>query len=835
MRLYAVPLFALAFLLGAPVHAQDAPAPAPAPVAEPAAAAEPIAAPDAPPDAAPDAAGAAAAKAAADIQLEVARVKFRGNRKVEDDAIRVNMRTVPGILLNQDVLRDDVRAIWRMGFFEDIRVETASTAEGTIVTFVLKEKPSIRKIYVSGHDEVGLTKINEVLDLKLEEILDRAKVKKNASKIRDKYIERGFYMAEVNHEIKNTDDGQVDLYFRIRENIKVTVSRINFVGNKGQTDADLRSVMMTSEGDLLSFMSSSGTYREEVFQRDLLLIQGQYFDHGYIEVKVGEPLMELSPDRQSLFITIPIEEGKQYRIGKLKVSGDLLEPPQFYIERLSARPGDLFNRSHLSQDRTSIEESFKDAGYAYVGVVPLTDKDDTTRIVDVNFEIQKGSKVYFERINVHGNSKTRDKVIRREMRVVEGEMYNQTNLDLSKRRINQLGFFDRVDISTKRGATDDAMEVNVEVSERQTGAFQIGAGFSSVESFILQAQISQNNLLGRGQMLTLQAQLSGLRRLFMLQFQDSYFLDTRWTFGFNLFNQRRFFFSFIRDAVGGSLTWGYMLSDWARLFLTYTAEDVEVSTSARGSLFAAGLRNPLPQGSLANLLRSGLTSSWRVSLQHDTRDNRMFTHDGWFNTISAEFAEPAFFSQNTFTRYEAETRFFYPIWGPFVLRSRLGTGLISSRSPQGVPIFERYFVGGIFDVRGFSPRSLGPRIRAPNDQAPDAGLGSFVVGGNLQVIGNLEIEFPIIPKVDIRGVIFADMGNAFNLEDQYCRLRPPSAHLSQDPCNVIFPLGSLRSSWGFGFRWFSPIGPLRFEWGIPTNPLPGERPLVFEFTIGNFF
>jgi len=835
MRLYAVPLFALAFLLGAAVHAQDAPAPAPAPVAEPAAAAEPIAAPDAPPDAAPDAAGAAAAKAAADIQLEVARVKFRGNRKVEDDAIRVNMRTVPGILLNQDVLRDDVRAIWRMGFFEDIRVETASTAEGTIVTFVLKEKPSIRKIYVSGHDEVGLTKINEVLDLKLEEILDRAKVKKNASKIRDKYIERGFYMAEVNHEIKNTDDGQVDLYFRIRENIKVTVSRINFVGNKGQTDADLRSVMMTSEGDLLSFMSSSGTYREEVFQRDLLLIQGQYFDHGYIEVKVGEPLMELSPDRQSLFITIPIEEGKQYRIGKLKVSGDLLEPPQFYIERLSARPGDLFNRSHLSQDRTSIEESFKDAGYAYVGVVPLTDKDDTTRIVDVNFEIQKGSKVYFERINVHGNSKTRDKVIRREMRVVEGEMYNQTNLDLSKRRINQLGFFDRVDISTKRGATDDAMEVNVEVSERQTGAFQIGAGFSSVESFILQAQISQNNLLGRGQMLTLQAQLSGLRRLFMLQFQDSYFLDTRWTFGFNLFNQRRFFFSFIRDAVGGSLTWGYMLSDWARLFLTYTAEDVEVSTSARGSLFAAGLRNPLPQGSLANLLRSGLTSSWRVSLQHDTRDNRMFTHDGWFNTISAEFAEPAFFSQNTFTRYEAETRFFYPIWGPFVLRSRLGTGLISSRSPQGVPIFERYFVGGIFDVRGFSPRSLGPRIRAPNDQAPDAGLGSFVVGGNLQVIGNLEIEFPIIPKVDIRGVIFADMGNAFNLEDQYCRLRPPSAHLSQDPCNVIFPLGSLRSSWGFGFRWFSPIGPLRFEWGIPTNPLPGERPLVFEFTIGNFF
>jgi len=839
MRLSSISLFALLLALAAPVQAQNEPAAAPAtePTAEPDAepAAEPDAEPAAEPDAEPTATAQPQGKGAPDIQLEVARVKFRGNRKVEDDAIRINLRTVPGILLNQDVLRDDVRAIWRMGFFEDIRVETASSAEGTIVTFVVKEKPSIRKIYVSGHDEVGLTKINEILDIKLEEILDRAKVKKNASKIRDQFIERGFYMAEVNHEIKNTDDGQVDLYFRVRANIKVAVRRINFVGNKGLSDAQLRGSMMTAEGDLLSFLSSSGTYREEVFQRDLLLIQGQYFDNGYIEVKVGEPLMELSPDRQSLYITIPIEEGKQYRIGKLNVTGELLESRQFYLDRLSAREGDLFNRSHLSQDRTAIEESFKDAGYAYVGVVPLTDKNDGTRIVDVNFEVQKGSKVYFERINVHGNSKTRDKVIRREMRVVEGELYSQSGIELSKRRINQLGFFDRVDISTKRGATDESMELNVEVAERQTGAFQIGAGFSSVESFILQAQISQNNLLGRGQMLTLQAQLSGLRQLFLLQYQDSYFLDTRWTFGFNLFNQRRFFFSFIRDAVGGSLTWGYMLTDWARLFLTYTAEDVEVRTSTRGTLFAAGLRNPLPQGSLANLLRSGLTSSWRVSLQHDTRDNRMFTHDGWFNTISAEFAEPIFFSENTFTRYEAETRFYYPIWGPFILRSRVATGLISSRSPQGVPIFERYFVGGIFDIRGFTPRSLGPQIRAPNDQSPDSGLGSFSVGGNLQLIGNLEIEFPIIPKVDIRGVVFFDAGNAYNLEQQYCRLRPPNAHISQDPCNVIFPIGSLRSSWGFGFRWFSPIGPLRFEWGIPTNPIFRERPLVFEFTIGNFF
>jgi len=778
---------------------------------------------------------AVAQGASADENLMVARVQFRGNRKVEDDAIRVNLRAVPGIILEQSILRDDVRAIWRMGFFEDIRVETIDSPEGVVLTFVLKEKPSIRKIFVSGHDEVGLTKINEVLDLERETILDLAKVKKNAEKIRDVYIERGFYMAEVTHEIKRTDSGDVDVYFRVEENTKVAVKRINFVGNKGLSEEQLRAVMLTKEGDFFSFLTSAGTYREEMFQRDLLLIHSLYLDEGYIDVQVDEPVMELSPDRQYLYLTIRLEEGERYKIGELDVAGDLIEEKSEYLKHLSATSGAQFSKSALTQDREAITESYKDRGFAYVNVVPVTDKDEETRTVDVTFEIERGSRVFIERINIRGNAKTRDKVIRREMRLYEGEPYSQTGLELSKRRINQLGFFDRVDLSVQRGSADDKMIVSVEVSERQTGAFQIGAGFSSFESFIAQAQISQNNLLGRGQQLTLQAQLSALRQLFLLNFQEPYFLDTRWTFGFQLFNQRRFFFSFIRDAIGGSLTWGYMLTDWVRLFLTYTLETVGVRTTTAGVFLTANLRNPIPQGSLANLLRSGVTSSVRVSLQHDTRDNRLFTTQGWFNTASAEFAEPAFFSENTFTRYQLATRFFYPILGPIVFRSRVELGLIASRDPEGVPLFERFFVGGIFDIRGFSPRSLGPRIQAPNSQNPDSSLQSFVVGGNARVVGNFELEFPLVAKVGIKGVTFIDVGNAYNLESQYCRWRPPGVHPSQDPCNVLFPLESLRTSWGFGFRWFSPIGPLRFEWGVPFSPLPGERPLVFEFTIGNFF
>jgi len=767
--------------------------------------------------------------------MKVVRLLFRGNRKVEDDAIKVNLKTQPGVQLTQEMLRDDVRTIWKMGFFEDVQVESTESKAGLVIVFVLKEKPAINKIYVAGNDEVSLSKINEVLDIKKEQILDLSKLKKNVEKIKDLYVEKGFYMAEVAYELKRNSPSEVDVWFRVHENAKVEVRRVNFVGNRAISDDELREVILTHEGNILSIVTQAGTYREDVFQRDLLLLQAHYWDRGYVQVKVGTPLIELSPDKQSMYITISIDEGPQYRLGKIDVRGDLLESKEFFLKRVSVKPGEIFNRSKLSDDLQKLTDLYKDRGYAYVNASPATPVDEKNLTVDVTFEIQKGELVYFDHINIRGNSKTRDKVIRRELRIIEGDAYSQSLLDYSKRRVNALGFFEKVDVSTKRGSSDNEMDVNVEVAERPTGTFQIGAGFSSVENFIAQAQISQNNLLGRGQLLTLQAQLSSLRQLFLLQFQDIYFLDTNWTFGFNLFKQDRILSSFTRSSEGASLTWGYLLAEDLRLLLTYTLEDVHVTTGGFAGLFSSGQRDPIPLGSIANLLRSGVTSSGRSLISYDSRNDRMFPTRGWYNTLSAEVADHFLASENVFTRYEGAARFFYPIWGPFVFRMKVEGGLISSRDPHGVPIFERYFVGGIYDIRGFAPRSLGPVIQSLSQQTQDAALQSFLIGGNMQVLGNAEIEFPIFDKVGIRGVVFADMGNAFNLEDQYCKLRPSNVDASKDPCNGPFNLSAYRESWGFGFRWFSPIGPLRFEWGIPFRTLPGEQPIVFEFTIGNFF
>ena len=774
----------------------------------------------------------------------VDQVQFKGNRKVEDDAIRQNLLTRVGGLLDLEKVREDVRAMWKLGFFEEVTVEAARSAKGgVIVTFIVKEKPSVRKILVSGNDELELDKINEVIDLKRDSILDITKVKANREKIHDVYVEKGYYLASVDYEVKPVNESEVDVWFVVDEHSKVEIREVSFIGNQRVKDEELANTIGTRKGGALSFITDTGIYQEDQFERDLLLITAYYYDRGFINVKLGAPQIRLSRDKKYMYLSIPIDEGPVFSIGKIDFKGDLLGPEREYYERLKIQTGETFNRSKVGEDINKLNDFYKDKGYAYVNITPLTNIDLDKRIVHLSFEIEKGKKVYFERINIRGNSKTRDKVIRREMRVSEGELYNQTNLDISKKRITALGFFEKVDVSTERGSSDEFIEVNVEIAERPTGTFQIGAGFSSVENFIAQAQISQNNLFGRGQTLALQAQLSSLRQLFLLRFIEPYFFDTKWTFAFDLFNQSRVFGSFSRNASGGNLTWGYPI-EWrpeadTRAFLTYKLEDVSVSTGQRGFSNLGSIREPIEAQSVANLFRGGVTSSLRASLQYDSRNNRLFTTEGWHHNVFVEVADKFTGSQNIFVRYGGFSRYFRPLVGPFVLKLNAETGVTVSRDPLGVPITERYLIGGIFDVRGFRPRSLGPILRV--SQPGDVGqpLGRLPLGGNLQIIWNSEIEFPLFERVGISGVVFFDAGNAYNLEERYCSGSAESSDISPkfDPC-FRFPdsitLG-LRQSVGFGFRWFSPIGPLRFEWGIPLDRQPGEEPLVFEFTIGNFF
>ena len=753
----------------------------------------------------------------ADPMPRVVKIALQGNRKVEDAAIKSVLYTKVGEILSSRRIASDVKALWALGYFEDIKVNLLQSSKGAILVYVFKEKPSIRKVIVGGNEEVDLEKINEVLDLKKNAILDVAQVKRNLEKIRSLYVEKGFYLAEVKYRVRKASKAQVDIIYTVEENAKVVIRRINFIGNNSIESPTLKRVMGTQEGGHFSWITDSGTYQEDAFQRDLLMLTALYYDEGFINVKLSRPHVVLSPDKRYMYITIHIQEGKKYRIGKLDIKGDLLWPKDEMLEQLVVKSGEFFNRSRLGKDILKFTERYKDKSYAYVNITPLTAIDSDKRVVDLTLDVQKGVVVIFERINIRGNSKTRDRVIRRELKVAEGDRYSQSLLNRSRGRVMALGFFESVNLSTSRGSADNRIVVNFEVKERPTGTFQIGAGFSSVESFIAQAQVSQNNLFGRGQRLALQAQISGLRQLFSLSFWEPYFLDSRWTFGFDIYNSIRNFESFNRNATGGNVTWGYPLTDDIRLFLTYKAEMVDVTTMGSGTFFGSGLALELPPGmQVANLFNDGFTSSLRLSLQWDTRNNRLFPSKGFFHAAWAEAAAPWTGSQNEYYRFGAFSRWYYPLIGPLVFKVNAQIGAVYSTDPRGVPIFERYFTGGIMDVRGFRPRSLGPRMAVYEKLDPNADTFLFNKGGNKELVFNAEIEFPIFEKVGIKGVIFTDAGNSFD-----------------DSENISFE--GLRHSFGWGFRWFSPIGPLRFEWGVPFSPEEGEEPLVFEFTIGNFF
>jgi outer membrane protein insertion porin family len=835
------------------------------------AAAAPGAAPDAganpPPGAGPAGTAAAAPTGPAVVLpqtaaeaaegLPIASIEIVGNRRVGREDVLSYLREKPGHLFKVDNLTGDVHALWDSGFFEDVQVDLTTSDRGVVLRFIVREKPNIKEVSYEGNDELDNEKLNEAVEIKPNTILSVPAVHRSVQKIKDAYAEKGYFLAEVDYTIAQQRENEVTVKFKIVEHKPVTVRRITFVGNEHVSDAELRDTIQTGNGGFFSF-GSGGPYRQDVFERDVLLLSALYYDKGYLSVQIGTPRVMLTPDREGIDISLTIHEGPRYKIRQLRIyerdnEGKEIEPlGGRRALRLMVREqaGDYFNRAEFVKELGAVRTLYRDAGFANVEAEPETELDPVHEQVDIVVPVKRGPPVRIERIEVKGNTKTRDKVIRRECVVEEGQLFSETGMDVSKRRIQALGYFDRVDVSTEQGSSADKITINIEVTEKPTGTFQVGAGFSSIESFIATAQIQQANLFGNGQSLALQGQVSALRQLITLRFFEPYFLDSLWNASTELYDTTYVFPDFARRSIGGSLTFGYaLINPWLRLSLTGTLEWDSVDTSPSSStLFGAtpGFVSIFQQLPLANLFNSGRIVSLRPTITYDTRDNRLFPTSGIFLQLSTELASNFIGSQFNYIRDHFTGRFYYPLGGGiglpgsgFVLKLNTDVGLITSPDPQGIPIFQRYFLGGILDVRGFFLRSIGPRLPLTSSLDPNGTPipNGAPIGGNLEAYENLELEFPIIDKVGIRGVVFFDAGNAWNLEDQFCKTTPaPQFDRVVQPC-FTFPnsLGLVRTSSGFGIRWFSPLGPLRFEWGFPLAPLSYENHSDFEFTIGNFF
>ncbi|MCY1053736.1 outer membrane protein assembly factor BamA [Nannocystis sp. SCPEA4] len=810
-------------------------------------------------------------------------IRFEGNRRVESEAMMLELESHIDAVVNPRNLATDIKRLWGLGKFDDIRIEGELTPSGVVLTYIVKERPTIRKIVVEGNSKIKLDDINEQLDLKLNAILDVGAVRANVEKVKQLYVEKGFFLAEVTYGLRPVEDeiGKVDIQIVISEAAETIVRKITFIGNQAFTDDELRKHMITRVGGYLSVVTkkAGGVFNKEAFAGDFQMLKQFYTDNGYLDANVKDPELSLSPDRRFVYVTVPVDEGPQYRVGKIRAKEVLGRGEKaLYNENILAdsinpviKEGDVASMGKIQTIIQDIERRYKDAGHAYVNVIPDGRQDRENLKLYMTLEVGKGPLVYIERINISGNDKTADKVIRREMALREGDLYSESGKEQSEFNAMRLGYFNQVTISTSKGSAEDKIVLNVEVTERLTGTFQVGAGFSTIENFVLQAQIQYDNFLGRGTTVTLVAQMSSLRRLFNLAYITRYFLDSRWNFSFNIFNSRNVFPGFSRESTGVRLSWGYPIPRVPNLilFAGYSFEYIKVGFGNFGSfggvgglggagLFTGGAYSTLYSGSalISNLFNNGITSAITASLRYDTTDNYLFPTEGMRHEIRAEFANKYWGSQNRFNRYDANFRFYFPIirskqafraW--LVFKTRLQVGFIHSPQDKGVPVFERYFPGGIFGdggIRGYRLRSLGPAIKVLGSSDPTATLIPYTIGGNLLTALNLELEFMMVPPANIKGVVFMDIGNAYNTEPLYCVEANPVEQPKSDPCTLLRPgapgfLKSLRRSIGFGFRWQSPIGPLRFEWGFPLDRLPptefyyGDEPVVFEFNVGNSF
>jgi outer membrane protein insertion porin family len=791
-------------------------APAPAPTAAPTA---PLAvinarAPERP-------AGLTPEQAAAEVPPTgtVARIDVQGNRRVEADAIRNVLAMKVGDSYDKDKLKASLLNIWKMGYFADVKLDLSpaqAPLEGYVLTVLVAEKPAVRAVQIEGQEELNKDDLKDTVEVSPFQILDMEAVRKSAKKIQEKYVEKGFFLAEVSSKIEPLPNNEVNVVFVVNEHAKITVREIRFVGNHALSDSELKAAMITQEGNLFSFITSAGTYREDAFQRDEIVLQGLYFDIGYIYVKFGKPAIELSPDKRYIFITMTIDEGIPFDVGSIDVGGDLVVDKAQLMPLISTRTGERFSKTKLQADMNRLLDVYKDLGYAYANVTPDTEVNLKSRTVALTYNFQKGNLVTIERIEVVGNSRTRDEVIRREMRIAEGQLFSGTRVRASKARVTSLGFFENVEINQKRGSTDDKMVLEVTVKEKLTGTFQVGFGFTGGESFFAQAQLSQNNLLGYGHTASLSLQISSIRQLFQISYLDPYVFDTSWTASGDLYRSDLLFSGFERQANGGALTGGYELP-WLedfRFFVTYTLEFINVIASAQQTEL------------LQNQFTSGRTSSARFSFNYDKRDNRLFPTKGFLTSASAEFATSLLGSENHFQRYRFVQRFYQPVIFGLDFKANVSVGYIrSTDSNRPVAISEKFFEGGINSIRGYTLRSISPTIPIAVTKDADAGLVQFAIGGNKEFLSNWELEFPILESAGLRGVVFYDMGNVFGDNESFFQSSQRGGNL---------PLGLYHST-GLGLRWFSPLGPLRFEVGFPLTRRATDDAYLFEFTIGNFF
>lgn len=730
----------------------------------------------------------------------VKKVSVEGTRKVEAEAVLEKISTKPDMMLDNYLLRGDIQHIYDMKYFEE--VSAWKRGESTLV-FKVKEKPIIAKIEFEGNDELSEEDLREQLKSREYNILDIATLNQDINLLEEFYEGKGYYVAKVNYEVRDNNNGSVNVVFQIKEFDQVLVKKITFLGNEAVPDEELKKFMQTREESYFSAMSGSGNFKETDFQIDIERLKHLYKTKGYLQVNISNPIVTVSDDKKWIFVTIQITEGPQFSVNNIFFNGELLFTEKEMNEKIKLKSEDIYNEENLRLDIQTLTEMYQDKGYAFANVLRTLEIVPGENKVDIYFSFEKGEICYFGKIIVKGNSKTRDKVIRRELKIHEGMMYSGSKLRISKENVNRLGFFEQGSVifnTVSPKGRSNVLDVEISIKERSTGQISVGAGYSTATQGFIQASISQSNFRGLGQNLNFNLSLANNQQIYNLGFTEPYFLDTKWTAGADYFKTfSGFIRSFTYEKHGFDVRVGYPIFDYTRLFITYRYEDNEIGD----------VINPTIDPTIEN----GSASSVQTSLILDKRNNIFEPTDGHYAKGSVEYTGLG--GTQRWLRTEIEGRYYEPIWEDLVFRTRTSVSQLYKTTGRDIPRIEKFALGGARNMRGYNLNDIGPLVRARNLRTN--GLETFNQGGLFQVLSTIELEHPLIKEAGLKWVLFSDFGNVY------------PRYIGEDGDY------SLRANYGFGFRWFSPIGVLRFEFGFPINKREREAPNQFNFDIGQLF
>ena len=731
----------------------------------------------------------AAAQRSQQPPIIIKEIAVEGTKRVQEAVVLGRVKSAVGSPFNPSLLSEDIRSIFGLGFFDDVQTRVEDFEGGVKVTFVVSERPFVRDVDFLGNKALKTTELQDKVDIKLGSVYNPVDVQRAVEKLRDFYEDEGYFEVQLTPNVEKFPDGDVRVVFNIVEGRQIKIDRIRFTGNKGLTDRELKAALATQERQ---YFILRGKVQRQRLEEDVERIIQLYNDHGYIQARVESTDVAVDREKARVTITFTIVEGPQFRVGTIKLAGVTLLPEPEVQRQLTLKSGDVFSRSKLRESIRNIENLYSTIGRASVDVVPKTDQVPGENTLNVAIEINEGPEVFVERINISGNVRSQDKILRREIPLHEGDLYTLQKKERARQKLVNLGYFEKVEINTQPGSDKTRIIVNVEVTERPTGIFSLGGGFSSVDSFVGTIDLAQRNFLGRGWEASVRLRGGGRTQQGVISFTDPWLFDRPLSGGFDLYSNDRQYTEYRYRSLGAGLRLGHPFFEYWRWNLGYRASNDKISNLSE----VAALSEVLVEQ-----VGTRVTSAASGGVGRDSRDNAIVPTKGGQSSLTAEFAGLG--GDSKYVKTGAFVTQYYPIWLGHVLAGRVEAGYGFGWADEPLPVFERFYLGGPNSIRSFKFRQVSPK--------DESGLR---IGGSSEVLGNAEYIIPLPFGLRLAG--FFDVGNVYGF-------------------GTKFDLTDLKKGVGGGVRWQSPFGPIRVDYGINPDRKPGEDFGAFNFSVGTPF